>query len=185
MKTANKKLYVVTGPSGAGLGEVVTEVLRRRDDIGTVVPVTARKMKAGEQDGVGFWFYDLDGWNAMKESGDLLETTEFAGNDYGTSRRLVREQLEAGKNVLLNLEVARAAQVKRNMPEAVCVYVAPSTPEALRARYEKTARHWLEVSVRMETAEKEREQAGFCDRVIASDDPSAAAAELCALMDRA
>ena len=182
MKTAEKKLYVLTGPSGAGLGEIVAELLKRCEDLTTVVPVTARKMKAGEENGVGFWFYDLDGWNAMKESGDLLETTEFAGNDYGTSRRLVREQLEAGKNVLLNLEVARAEQVKRNMPEAVCLYVAPSTPEALRARYEKTARHWLEVSVRMETAEKERAQAGFCDRTVASDDPAAAVAEIAALI---
>ena len=57
----------------------------------------------------------LDAWKAMRESGELLETTEFAGNDYGTSRRLVQEQLDAGKNVLLNLEIDRAAQVKASI----------------------------------------------------------------------
>ena len=80
------RLFVICGPSGAGLREIVGAVLDGRNDIGSVVPVTARKMKAGEQNGVGFWFYDLEGWNAMKESGELLEATEFAGNDYGTSR---------------------------------------------------------------------------------------------------
>ena len=112
-----KKLLVVCGPSGAGLGEIVKRVFALRPDTAAATPVTARKPKAGETDGVGFWFYDLEGWNALKESGDLLEATEFAGNDYGTSRRRVMEQLEAGKNVVLNLETERAVQIKKNMPD--------------------------------------------------------------------
>ena len=84
-----EKLIVISGPSGAGIGEIVAALFARREDLAPVVPVTARKMKAGERDGVGFFFFDLEGWNAMKEAGDLLETTEFAGNDYGTSRKLV------------------------------------------------------------------------------------------------
>ena len=179
------KLFVVCGPSGAGLREIIGAVLDCRDDIGNVVPVTARKMKAGEQDGVSFWFYDLEGWNAMKESGELLETTEFAGNDYGTSRRLVQEQLDAGKNVVLNLEVERAAQLKANMPEAVCVYMAPSSAEKLRARYEATARSPFEVTARMDRAAQEKAASGFCDVVICTDDAEKAAKELNALIDKA
>ena len=179
------KLFVISGPTGAGLREIVGAVLDTRRDIGNVTPVTARKRKAGERDGVGFWFYDLDAWNAMKESGELLEATEFAGNDYGTSRRLVQEQLDAGKNVVLSLEIDRAAQVKRNMPEAVCVYMAPSTDAILRARYEKTARSPFEVTARMDRAAQERAQAGFCDAIIPTDDEGEAAAALNALLDRA
>ena len=175
------KCYVLCGPSGSGLGEIVRKLMKSREDLASVVPVTARKMKAGETDGAGFWFYDLDGWNAMKESGDLLECTEFAGNDYGTSRRLVVEQLAAGKSVLLNLPAERAAQLKANMPEAVCIWVAPSE-EVLRARYSASARHPLEISVRMETAEKERGLSGFCDLRVSSDDLDAAADELNALI---
>ena len=177
------KLLVVCGPSGAGLREIVGAVLESRDDIGEVIPVTARKMRAGEQNGVGFRFYDLEGWKAMRESGELLECTEFAGNDYGTSRRLVTEQLGAGKNVLLNLEVSRAAQVKANMPEALCVYMAPSDDAILRARYEKTARSRYEVSVRMDAAARERAAAGFCDKTIFTDVPEEAAKALNALLD--
>ena len=179
------KLFVICGPSGAGLREIVGAVLEGRDDIGNVVPVTARKMKAGEQNGVGFWFYDLEGWNALKESGELLECTEFAGNDYGTSRKLVQEQLDAGKNVVLNLEAARAKQLKANMPEALCVYMAPSDDAILRARYEKTARSPFEVSARMDMAGKEKQAASVCDCTIFTDDADAAAKELGALIDRA
>ncbi len=177
----SKKLYVVSGPSGAGIRDIVASVFSAREDLCAVTPVTARKMKPGELDGVGFFFFDLDGWNALKESGDLLECTEFAGNDYGTSRRLVQEKLASGKHVLLTLEVERAAQLKANMPEAVCVYVEPS-PAVLRARYEAISRSPFEVPVRLETADKQRALSDFCDARIESDDLNAAAAALSALI---
>ena len=178
------KLFVICGPSGAGLREIIGAVLDSRDDIGNVVPVTARKMKAGEKDGVGFWFYDLEGWNAMKESGDLLEATELAGNDYGTSRTLVQDALQSGKHVLLMLEPERAAQVKRNMPEAFCLYVEPADPAQLRARYAKTARNSYELTARMELAAEQRAESGYCDMRIDSTDPAAAVREIRELIDR-
>ena len=177
-----KKLLVVCGPSGAGLGEIVAKLFAQREDVAAATPVTARKPKAGEEDGVGFWFYDLEGWQALKDSGDLLETTEFAGNDYGTSRRRVEEQLAAGRNVLLNLSVGRAAQLKANMPEAICVFVAPSSEQALRARYEAAGKSALEIAVRMEQAALEKERAAFCDKVVSSDDADAAVRALGAML---
>ena len=176
------KLLVVSGPSGAGIREIVGSVLERRQDIGAVVPVTARKMKAGEQDGVGFYFYDLEGWSALKESGDLLECTEFAGNDYGTSRRLVKEQLENGKHVILSLEPERAAQLKQNMPEAIWVAMAPSAP-VLEERYRALSRSAVELSVRLEQAGRQQALLEGCDTRICSDDPVAAARALEALLD--
>ena len=178
----SKKLFVLSGPSGAGIGEVITALFARRQDLGTAVPVTARKMKAGEVDGVGFYFYDLEGWNALKESGDLLECTEFAGNDYGTSCRLVDEQLAAGRHVLLSLELSRAAQLKANMPEAVCVYVSPS-PAILEARYAAIARSERELAVRLAAAREEESRSRFCDARVNSDDVAAAADRLEALLD--
>ena len=132
------KLFVISGPSGAGLREIVGAVLDARSDLGHVVPVTARKKKAGEVDGEGFWFYDLEGWNAMKESGELLECTEFAGNDYGTSRRLVQEQLDAGKNVVrspfeVTARMDRAAQEKRAAAFCDCVICTDDAAGAARA----------------------------------------------------
>lgn len=177
----SKKLFVISGPSGAGIGDILAAVFARREDVSPVTPVTARKMKEGERDGVGFFFFDLEGWNALKESGDLLEATEFAGNDYGTSRRLVAEKLEAGKNVLLDLELSRAAQLKANMPEAVCVYIEPSRP-VLEQRYRALCRSDLELSLRLETAERLREQSAFCDVRLNSDELDKAVDALCALL---
>ena len=179
----SKKLYVVSGPSGAGIADIVAAVFARREDVVAVVPVTARKMKQGEVNGVGYYFYDLDGWNELKAAGDLLEATEFAGNDYGTSRRLVAEQLAAGKNVMINLDVSRAAQIKQNMPEAVCVYIEPS-PDVLRERYRAIARSDFEVSVRLEAAEEQRALSSFCDHRLNSDDTAAAIEALDALIAR-
>ena len=178
-----KKLYVLSGPSGAGIRDIAAAAFAAREDLAAVVPVTARKMKEGEKDGVGFYFYDLDGWNALKESGDLLETTEFAGNDYGTSRRLVSEKLAAGKNVLLTLEIERAAQLKRNMPEAVCVYVEPSA-EVLEARCRAVSRSPIEVDVRLREAARQRGLSEFCEARINSDDGESALRELLALMEQ-
>ncbi len=175
-------LFIISGPSGAGVREILSSVLQGREDIGSVTPVTARKMKKGEVNGEGFWFYDLDQWAELLETGALLEHTEFAGNDYGTSRKLVQEQLSAGKHVLLGLEVERAAQVKKNMPEAVCVYVEPADEEVLRGRYRKTCRSEIEVSVRMSEAARQRELSGFCDVRIDSTDEAAAVQELRALL---
>lgn len=177
----SKKLYVISGPSGAGISDIIAAVFARRADASPVIPVTARKMKEGERDGLGFFFYDLEGWNALKGSGDLLEATEFAGNDYGTSRRLVAEKLAEGKNVLLDLELSRAAQLKKNMPEAVCVYIEPST-EVLSARYRARCRSELELNLRLETAQRLREESAFCDARINSDDLDRAVDALCALM---
>ena len=172
-----EKLIVISGPSGAGIGEIVAALFARREDLVPVVPVTARKMKAGERDGVGFFFFELEGWEAMKAAGDLLETTEFAGNDYGTSRRLVLEQFAKGKSVLMEREPLRAAQIKRNMPEALCIYVEPSE-KVLAERLRAVSSSELELELRLQTAERLRAQSDFCDHRVCSDEPDAAVAEI-------
>ena len=177
-----EKLIVISGPSGAGIGEIVAALFARVDRLRPVVPVTARKMKEGERDGVGFFFFELEGWEAMKASGDLLETTEFAGNDYGTSRKLVEEQFAKGNSVLMERELDRAAQIKRNMPTAICVYVEP-TAKVLEERLRAVSRSELELSLRLQTAERMRAQSAFCDRHVCSDDPDAAVREIAGLLD--
>lgn len=173
-----KKLIVITGPSGAGLPEVVSEVFSLKPDLASVTPLTARKMKDGEQNGKHFWFFDLEGWNTLKEKGDLLETTELAGNDYGTSRRLVMDQIEQGRHVLLSVEPERAAQVKCNMPDAVCIYVEPMDPAELNNRYADSVRSSFELNARMELAAEQRASSGYCDFFVDSSDISAAAGRI-------
>ena len=176
------KLIVVSGPSAVGIGEIVAALFARIPGLVPVVPVTARKMKEGERDGVGFFFFELEGWEEMKRSGDLLETTEFAGNDYGTSRKLVEEQFAQGNSVLMERELDRAAQIKRSMPEAICVYVEPSG-KVLEERLKAVSRSTLELSLRLQTAERLRAASSFCDRQVCSDDIEAAIREIESLLD--
>ncbi|MBR0039774.1 MAG: hypothetical protein IJP64_00130 [Oscillospiraceae bacterium] len=177
-----EKLIVLCGPSGVGIGEIAARIFAEREDVVPVVPVTARKMKEGERDGVGFFFYELEDWNMMKASGDLIETTEFAGNDYGTSRRLVEEQLVRGKHVLAERELGRAAQIKKNMPEALCVYVEPSQ-SVLEERLRALSKSEREFALRLQTAEKLRAEADFCDLRVNSDDVESAVAAIGHLLD--
>ena len=176
------KLIVVSGPSAVGIGEIVAALFARVPGLVPVVPVTARKMKEGERDGVGFFFFELEGWEEMKRSGDLLETTEFAGNDYGTSRKLVEEQFAQGNSVLMERELDRAAQIKRSMPEAICVYVEPSE-KVLEERLKAVSRSTLELSLRLQTAERLRAASSFCGRQVCSDDIEAAIREIESLLD--
>ena len=176
------KLIVVSGPSAVGIGEIVAALFARVPGLVPVVPVTARKMKEGERDGVGFFFFELEGWEEMKRSGDLLETTEFAGNDYGTSRKLVEEQFAQGNSVLMERELDRAAQIKRSMPEAICVYVEPSE-KVLEERLKAVSRSTLELSLRLQTAERLRAASSFCYRQVCSDDIEAAIRDIESLLD--
>jgi guanylate kinase len=179
-----EKLIVISGPSGVGIGEIVAALFARENGLAPVVPVTARKMKEGERDGVGFFFFELEDWNAMKESGDLLETTEFAGNDYGTSKKLVEEQFAKGNSVLMERELDRAAQIKRNMPEAVCILVYPFDSGILKTRYMEKARSSFEVSVRTEVALKQINSSKlFCDREVDSGDADKACKEIISIIN--
>ena len=173
-----KKLIVITGPSGAGLPDIVSEIFRLNSELASVIPITARKMKNGEKNGQSFWFYDLNAWNALRESGDLLEATELAGNDYGTSRKLVQEQLENGHHVLLSVEPERAAQVKRSMPESVCIYTEPADADVLRDRYAASARNSYELNARLELAREQREASGYSDFYVDSTDVQNAAVRI-------
>ena len=178
----DKKLIVLFGPSGAGIREIAAQIFEDREDVVPVVPVTARKKKAGERDGESYYFFELEDWNAMKDAGDLIETTELAGNDYGTSRRLIEERFAEGYNVLMEREPERAAQIKKNMPEALCVYVEPSPP-VLEERLRAVSKSERELALRLQTAERLRAEADFCDLRVNSDDYTAAVVAIGHLLD--
>ncbi len=176
------KLIVISGPSGVGIGEVIAALFADGCGLVPVVPVTARKMKEGERNGVGFFFFELEEWNELIASGDLLETTEFAGNDYGTSRRLIEEQFAKGNSVLMERELDRAAQIKQSMPESMCIYVEPS-PAVLEERLKTISRSEMERSLRLQTAERLRQLSSFCDLHICSDDIGAAVSKIESLLN--
>lgn len=127
-------LIVISGASGVGKSSVIAEVLKRRDNIYFSVSWTTRSPRTGEVDGINYHFTDRDGFEKRITEGDFLEYAQYVGNFYGTSRSLVEEKLQAGQDVLLDIEVQGAEQVKVNCPEAILLFVIPPSFEELEKR---------------------------------------------------
>jgi len=127
-------LYILSAPSGAGKTSLVKALLQQDDQVVVSVSHTTRDSRPGEVDGVDYNFVTMDAFNALIEQGQFLEYAEVFGNKYGTSQQWVREQLTAGRDVILEIDWQGAEQVRRLMPEAVTVFILPPSRAALRER---------------------------------------------------
>ena len=126
-------LRVISGPSGAGKG-TICNLLREKIDLGYSISITTRAPRKGEVDGVNYFFKTVDEAKEMIAKGELLEYAEVFGNYYGTPRKFVLDQLAEGKNVLLEIDIQGALQVKERYPEAVLVFIVPPSLEELERR---------------------------------------------------
>jgi guanylate kinase len=130
----DRRLLVLSGPSGVGKTTVVARLRQRHPEIWLSVSATTRPRRPGETDGVDYHFVDDATFDAMVAAGDLLEHAEFAGNRYGTPRGPVLEHLAAGDASLLVIELQGARQVRESMPAALLVFLAPPSWDELVQR---------------------------------------------------
>lgn len=128
------KLYVISGPSGAGKGTIVRRILEDRGDIALSISMTTRQPRPGEVDGVHYFFVSKESFLETVDAGGLLEHAEVYGNYYGTPRQKVMDRLEAGTDVILEIDIQGALNVKKAFPEAVLLFIVPPSMEVLRRR---------------------------------------------------
>ncbi|MGM9664048.1 MAG: guanylate kinase [Eubacteriales bacterium] len=128
-------LFVISGPSGCGKGTVVS-LLEKQHDFAVSVSATTRAPRDGEIDGVHYHFWTAERFEEAIAGGEMLEYTLYSGSKkyYGTPKARIAEQLESGRDVILEIEVDGAMQVKKRMPEAILIFMVPPSMSALRAR---------------------------------------------------
>ncbi|XGV88072.1 MAG: guanylate kinase [Limnothrix sp. BL-A-16] len=180
---ANGTLTVLTGPSGVGKGTLVKLLRERHPDLYLSVSATTRSPRDGEVDGQDYFFVSRDRFMAMAEAGDLLEWAEFAGNCYGTPRQPIVERLDRGEQVLLEIELEGARQVKTTFPEALRVFVLPPSLDELERRLRSRGQD-AEAAIerRLARAREEVAAADEFDQQVVNDDLDKALIQLEAIM---
>ena len=128
------KVFVITGPSGVGKGTLIRTLLSRIPELEISVSATTRKPRLGETHGVDYHFLDDAEFERRVEAGDFVEHATYSGRRYGTLRSDLDQRLARGAPVVLEIEVQGARQIAETMPEAVRIFIAPPSAEALRTR---------------------------------------------------
>lgn len=171
-------LLIISGPSGAGKGTVV-EQLCREDDFSLSISATTRKPREYEKDGVHYFFHTKEEFERMRDRSELLEWAEFCGNYYGTPRKYVTEQLMAGRNVILEIEVQGALQVKEIYPDGVLIFLVPPNLEELGNRLTKRGTEDKEtINRRLRRALEEMELVERYDYLVINDTVAQAAEDI-------
>ena len=127
-------LLVVSGPSGAGKGTICKALLNKNDQIKLSVSATTRKPRNGEVHGVNYFFIEKEEFTKMIENGEFLEYAQIYDNFYGTPKAAIIECLEKGQDVILEIEMQGARQIKEVYPEGVFIFVLPPSLEELKSR---------------------------------------------------
>jgi guanylate kinase len=173
------KVFVITGPSGVGKGTLISKLLERVPDLELSVSATTRPPREGELDGRDYHFLSPEEFDRRVEIEDFLEFATYSGNRYGTLRSEVRRCLDAGRSVVLEIEVQGARQVRAAMRESVQVFIAPPDPSVLRERLLGRGTDAAEaIDARLEVAEQELAARDEFPHLVVNDDLERAAAEL-------
>lgn len=177
------KLIVISGPSGVGKSTVIKQVMSVYPNLQFSVSATTRPMRPGEVDGKNYFFVDKAQFQKMIDEHALLEYAEYVGNYYGTPEEPLEQALEQGKDILLDIEVQGALNVKRLRPDAVLIFMlAPSFREIEKRLTGRGDTSPDLVRNRLERARWEYSQAKQYDYLVVNDDVDRAAAEIRAIL---
>lgn len=176
----NKKLFVISGCSGVGKGTVLKEFMARNiKDFMLSVSCTTRKPRPGEVDGINYFFMSVEEFQDCIKKDKFLEYAQFAGNYYGTKQKYINQKFAEGLNIILEIETQGALQVKKKMPEAVLIFIAPPSVEELEHRLR--GRHTEDeetIKKRLDLVKVELERSKQYDYIVVNDDLERAVSEI-------
>ena len=181
-KKTRGKTFIVAGPSGVGKGTVLKKLFEKYDMYYSV-SATTRDPRPGEVDGVHYHFLSVEEFRAMIAEDALLEHAEYAGNYYGTPKRYVDEAMDAGRDVILEIEMQGARQVCAKRPETIRIFIAPPSWEELERRLVTRGTDAPEkIAQRLRQARVELENAGEYDYMVVNETVEKAAEEVAAII---
>ncbi|MED9873468.1 MAG: guanylate kinase [Eggerthellaceae bacterium] len=177
-------LFVISGPSGTGKGTLLSKVIERIPDAWVSVSATTRNPRPGEEEGIHYYFLDKDHFLELVNNDGFLEWAKVHDNYYGTLKESVLNHMKAGEQVILEIDVQGAFQVRNAIPEAHLVFIEPPSLEELERRLRSRGTESDDViSSRMKTAEVELAQKMEYDIQVVNDDLEQAVDELTAVIN--
>ena len=177
--TTKGNIFIVSAASGTGKGALLSSFLAQSTRVQVAISHTTRMPREGEINGVHYHFVDKDTFEQMIGDGAFLEHAHVHGNYYGTSANEVEKIRNQGTDVILEIDVQGAEQVRRQMPDAVSVFILPPTMDALRQRLlARGTEDETQLTLRLQNARSEFEQAVLFDYLVVNDDLSIATQDL-------
>lgn len=175
--------FVLSGPSGSGKGTVLKEVLRKSDRIVYSVSATSRSPRAGEVDGINYYFKSREEFETLIKADAFIEYTETYGNYYGTLKSEVEKAIENGKNIILEIDPVGARNVRAHYPDAVLMFLVAPDLEVLSSRLSGRGSESAETfKIRHDAALSEMENAMLYDYVVVNDFVERAADDILAII---
>lgn len=176
-------LIVLSGPSGAGKGTVCSRLLEKNPNIALSISYTTRTPRPGEKDGVNYFFTDKETFEKMIKEGCFLEWANVYNNYYGTPRKFVEERINNGQDVILEIDIQGAKQIRQTWEDAVFIFILPPDLEELKRRIEKRGSETEEsMRLRLMCALEELKALSSYDYVIVNDDLEKAVEKLQAII---
>lgn len=176
-------LIVVSGPSGAGKGTVLAHAIANYPNLQYSVSVTTRAPRPGEKDGVNYYFINEEEFKKMLHNNDLLEFQQVYGNFYGTPKKKVLEKLDQGFDVVLEIDVKGALEIKNKFPQAVMIFLTPANKSTIEERLRgRSTESEEQLRVRISSAINELKQAVFYDYIVVNEDAEMGAQDIISII---
>lgn len=177
------KVFIISGPSGSGKDTILKEILDLRKDVFFSISSITRNMREGEVQGEKYNFISLDEFKEGLEKNEFLEYNNYLDNYYGTPKKPVEENIDVGKDVIIEVDVNGAALIKEKMPEVISIFIMPPSFETLKARLTgRGTESEKQISGRLNAALDEIRRATEYDYIVINDNLSLAISDVLSIM---